>query len=1124
MKIKFTTLLFSTRKKLLTMMMNTLIFLFSLFSFGFSPEKGYSQKDIIRVTKNEELTVNQVFDLIIDQTQYNFIYSNDLFLKSPKVKLEKGEISADKLLEKCLVNSDFSYNFSNNTIVLTKKVASTKLIKTMAIVISGMVKDSNGEMLPGVTVQEKGTKNVTAAGASGKYTLTVKDKAAIVVFSFIGYQTEEVLVGNNTEINVVLKRSVQELRAVNISTGYQNISREKLTGAAESIDKSYFENSYKSTLQEGLQGSVAGLQIFTNNNHPQALPQVIIRGVGSAFQEGVNVVALGSPKAVLGGPPVLTPGSPLYVIDGVPTTDGSDLTSISGNDILSITVLKDAGATGIYGARGANGVIVVETKSGAKGKGKISYSSQVGVSTFANLNKSLNSTELQELYVEGLINNTTNGINTEAAALAFLAAPGGTTIPFNANINTNWADELTRSGKMTQHNLAASGGKDANRFYLSLGYLKNETGIKEIDFNRTTVKLKYDTEFSSKFNVSTNIAYGNTKSGNYETGSSLYNPFMSIYRLRPDLTIYKADGTYDTSYNFGVNPYGTLKDEKREVTTNDFRGSVDASYKIIPKLTFNTLFSTDYKLTENYNNFPSYLGKGINNSGKSYAIQQNINDLVWNARALLRYDLQLGNHSIKAFAGLENTASDIKISNVSVENMRFGAETLDNGLTVDTYTKRSETALSSIFLNADYAYKDKYSASVSYRRDGSSKFGPTKRYGNFYAVGLGWNLHNEEFLASIKAINLLKLRTSYGVNGNDQIGNFNYVGTLDGTRFYNGLNVNTLSTSGNESLSWEKNKAFNVGLDFALFKNRVYGTFDYFVRNTSDLLYNLAASAYNPNNFVFQNFGGMRNNGVELSLSSVNLVAGGNKFGWRTELNFATNKNKLTALATDGIISGNYLRKVGEDFNTLNLYGYAGVDTQTGSELYYTDETETATTSLITGAKKYNQGKTTPDFYGSFTNTFSYKNISLTAQLYTSWGGKIFESSAQSDNGNLGLTVLSNTTRAVYERRWKKPGDLTDVPKYVYLQTRPEALSTRWLRDGSYVRLKKVEVAYLFSSALLQKMAIDKLRVYVSADNFWTYVKDKNLDNDPELGGISGASGLDTPLAKTIYFGLNISF
>lgn len=1126
MKIKLTSILFNKKKNILKMIMRTFIFLFSLFSFGFTPIKGYSQKDVINVNNNKEYTVNQAFDMIIDQTQYNFIYSSNLFMKTPKIRLEKGQIRADKLLEKCLVNSDFSYTFlNNNTIILTKKelVAKEYIIATLAI--RGTVKDSNGAALPGVTVMEKGTTNAVVTGYLGNFEINVKDPKSILVFSFVGFQSKEVIVGTSTKINVDLKEAVQELRAVNIiSTGYQSLSREKLTGAAENIDKSFFDNSYKSTLQEGLQGSVAGLQIFTNNNHPQALPQVIIRGVGSAFQEGVNVVAIGAPVAALGNPPLLTPGSPLYVIDGVPTTDGTDLTSISGSDIKSITVLKDAGATGIYGARGANGVIVVETKSGVKGKGKITYSTQVGISEFVNLDQSLNSKQLQELYVEGLINNTSNGINTEAAALAFLANPGGTITPFNANINTNWANELTRPGLMTQHNLAASGGKDANRYYVSVGYLKNETAMKEIDFNRTTVKLKFDTEVSEKFNITTNIAYGNTKSGNYETGTSLYNPFQSIYRLRPDLQTYKADGSYDTSYNFGVNPLGTLKEERREITTNDFRGSFDTNYKITSGLTLNTIISANYKLTENYNNFPSFLGKGLNNAQGSYGIQQDIKDLIWNARTLLRYDLKLGNNSLKSFIGFENTASDTKISNVSVNNLRTGAETLDNGLTVNTYTSRNETALSSLFASTDYAFKDKFLVNLSFRRDGSSKFGPTKRYGNFYAVGLGWNLHKEKFLEKIDAINLLKLRSSYGVNGNDQIGNFNYIGTFDGTRFYNGLNVNTLASAGNNSLSWEKNKSFNVGIDYALFNNRISGTFDYYERNTSDLLYNLGVSTFNPNNFVFRNFGGLKNSGIEVSLSSINFVGGENKFGWTTEMNLTTYKNEVTKLATDDLIAGNFIRKVGEDFNTLNLFGYAGVDSQTGSEMYYTDETESTTTPLIANAKKYIQGKTSPDFYGSLTNSISYKNISLTAQLYTSWGGQIFENATQNDNGNTGLTPLSNTSKAVYDRRWQKPGDITDVPKYVYLQARPEQLSTRWLRDASYVRLKRLELAYLFPADILKSMTLDKLRIYVSADNFWTFVKDKKLMVDPEQGGITGANSFGAPVAKTVYFGLNVSF
>ncbi len=1126
MKIKFTVNLFYVKKGLLINLMKIFLLLFCTVSFGFTPKNVFSQNAKIVIDTDKTISVDEVFELIREQTDYTFIYKSNLFDKAPKVFLNKGIISANKLLQKSLSFGEFKCELSDNGVILLKK--ENKLISVQDhFSISGVVTNGVDEVLPGVNILEKGTTNGTATSFLGKFNMTVKDKDAVLVFSFIGYQTKEVAVNGKSEINVTLTESISKLQEIElISTGYQTISREKVTGAAQNIEKSYFENSYTPTLQEGLQGSISGLQVISNNNHPQAVPQVIIRGVGSAFQEGVGYVGFGAPTTVLEDPLVLTPGSPLYVIDGVPTVDGKDLSSINGNDIKSITVLKDASAASIYGARGANGVIVVETKSGLSGRSIVTFSSQIGFSEYTNLNRRLNTSELQELYIEGLINNTSNGIDANEDALNYLLNPGGSTTPFNPNQNTNWEDELTRTSLMTQNNLSMSGGKNENRYYVSVGYLKNETPVRDIDFDRLTVRVKYDTKISKKLDISTNISYGKINSENYESGTSFYNPFRNMYLIRPDLKVYNDDGSYDTSYNYAVNPLGVLTDEKRELETNDFRGFVNLKYEIIAGLTFEPSISANYKLAENYNNFPSYLGKGYNN-GSSFGIQKNINTFIWDARALLRYVINFGeNHSFNTFIGLENSAVDRKTTNVSVDELRAGSETLDNGTTVDTYTERLETALSSFFINTDYSFKEKYFINASFRRDGSSKFGPNKRFGNFYAVGLSWNMNKENFLKDVEYVNLLKLRTSYGINGNDQIGSFNHIGTFDGTSFYNGKNVATIASAGNASLGWEENVTFDFGIDFSLFNNRVSGFFDYYNRKTDKLLYNLGVSALNADTYVFQNFGGMENSGVEISINTKNIISKNNSFVWSSGINFTANKNKVSELEKDEILSGNYIRKVGEDFNTLNLYGYAGVDPLTGVELYYTDETEKSTTSNIFEAVKYNHGKTSPDFYGSFINTFTYNNFSLTAQLYSSWGGQIFEASGyyQNDNGNLGLRDYSNTSYYVYQNRWQKPGDITDVPKYVYGNSRSQTQSSRWLHDASYIRLKRLELAYNFSYELLEKTFIEKLRLYISADNIWTYVKDDTLNNDPEIGGITGYASFDAPLDKTIYFGLNISF
>ena len=1123
MEIKFIKVSLFIKKKLITNVMRVFLLLFCSTIFSITHNDLLSQNAKISIEIEKEYSVDEIFEMIKSQTNYRFIYKSGMFNNLPKIILKKGKIKTNELLEKSLLERNFNFNFTNNNTIFIENFSE---IKTE---IKGLVTDSNGTPIPGVNVLEKDKNNGTTTNINGEYKIVTTTNTAVLVFSFVGYTTQEIKVNNQSEINVVLKESIFELTPINIiSTGYQKIAREKLTGSAEVVGKSFYENAYRPTLQEGLQGSVAGLQILNNNSHPQAVPQVIIRGVGSAFGEGVGVSGFsGQPSVVLGNPAVLTPGSPLYIVDGLPTFDGRDLSTINGNDIESITVLKDASATSIYGARAANGVIVIETKSGKSGKARFTYSTQLGISNFTELNKPLNSSQLQELYIEGLINNTTNGISDEAGALAFLSRPTGTLKPFNVNQNTDWRDELTRIGIMKQHNISASGGNDANNYYMSIGYLENLAPLREIDFNRLNVRLKYNTRLSEKLNIMANIGFGNTKSNNHETGASFYNPYRSIYQIRPDFKIFNDDGSYDTSYNFAVNPLGILTDEKRQLETNDFRGVLDMNYKIMKGLTFETNLSANYSLNENYNRFPSYLGIGFNRGKDNYGNQLNTTNFVWNARALLRYDLKLDNqNNLNIFVGTENNAVSTKSINSSVRGLRVGSETLDNGITENTFTTKMETALTSWFSNAVYDYKGKYIASASFRRDGSSRFGGSNKYGNFYATGLGWNIHKENFMSNLTAINMLKLRTSYGINGNDQIGLFGYSGTFNTTGFYNNNNAATIASAGNASIGWEENASFDIGIDFSLYNNRVSGSFDYYNRQTSRLLYNLPVSSLNADTFVFQNFGGMQNNGIEISLNTQNIVNDNNGFSWNTSITYTSNRNKITDLKIDEIIAGNSIRQVGQDFNTLFIYGYAGVDPETGVETFYTDETKTATTKLISEATKYNHGRTSPDFYGSLINTISFKNFSLTAQLYTSWGGQVFETlgRTQNDNGSMGLRDDSNTSRYVYENRWQEPGDITDVPKYVYLNTASNNQTSRWLYDSSFIRLRRVELAYNFSNEILKETFIRSLRINISGDNLWTYVKDKRITNDPEMGGITGSASFDTPLIKTIYFGLNVSF
>lgn len=965
------------------------------------------------------------------------------------------------------------------------------------IEVNGTVIDEQGIPIPGANVLVQNTTRGVTTDFDGRFTIQAPANGTLVV-SYLSFQTREVAINNRTTLKVILEAEVSELDEV-ILTGYTEQRKERVTGAAEAINVETLQAAPRAALQESFQGNVAGVQVTSNTGQPGATPNVRIRGVGS-----------------------FSGSTPLYIVDGMPV--GSNiLVSLNPNDIAAVSVLKDAAATSIYGARGANGVIVIQTKSGKAGRTVVRYSGQYGFSdpTVADRFRPLSTPELQELLVEGVINADIR--STEGEALEYLTDRG-----FNPDVNTDWYGLNTQTGSFTQHDVNVSGGSDRTRFYVSAGYYDQEGVILASSLERMNTRIKLDHDLNDRLSFGVNMAYSKTIQNVRPDGGAFANPVRAIYRLRPDISPFDEEGNYKFDFNSTHNPLAQAENEIRRNTTHRLLGGANATYRFTDYLSYEAGVNMNTSFIDDFLRRPAGYGDG-RPVGDGYADNNIL--FSWTFRNLLKFEHNFDESNfLTAFVGYELTKYRNKFAGLGATNILDGFPDLANASTpVEATTSRSFYGLNSAFANAEYSYEDRYLVSGSLRRDGSARFSEDNKYGIFWSVGLGWNIAKEGFMADVRNVNDLKLRASYGVNGNDAIGNNQFL-TYFSANDYDGQVGRYFANLGNPDIRWEENKPLDIGLDFALFNRRVSGSFDWYNRETSGLLRNRPVSAANGATSIPANIGAMENEGIELSLTTRNFVSTSNGFEWTTNLNFTRNRNEVIRLENDNapIIGSTSIIEVGQDINTFYLPLYAGVDPATGDALWYTDGTRSETTNNYSDAEHAIVGSSTPDFYGGLRNTFSYRNFSFTTHFYVSWGGHLYDTWArylQSD-GSRRLSESGNVSRGIYERRWQNPGDITDIPRFVYGNSQSGSASlssSRFAYDGSYIRLREAELAYDFDRDFLDRINLTQLRVYVKGNNLWTWIKDDRLERDPEAG-LNGRLNQEIPISRTVFAGLNISF
>jgi TonB-dependent starch-binding outer membrane protein SusC len=973
-------------------------------------------------------------------------------------------------------------------------------------VISGIVtSDEDGSPMPGVNVIVKGTTTGTVTDVSGAYKLSLAEGRTILTFSFIGFQTQEVEVGARSVIDVTMEPDVSQLQEL-VVVGYGTQSKRLTTQNVSDVSAKNFANMPVLSPQEALQGQAAGVQMVGTSGVIGSAATVRVRGVAS-----------------------LNNANPLYVVDGVPLnnenrSDGlggaslNPIAEINPADIESISVLKDAAAVAIYGSRGANGVILIKTKSGGKNQ-----ETQFNVDYYTGWSN--------PTYTRTMMN--ADQYRQYAADIA--TADGTPTDPNDPNefpqTSFDWPAAVLQTGKVNNYSLSANGGNEKTAFYVGGTYFNQDSYTigNAADKINARINLTHDARENLRFGV--NLGITRLQYDRINADNSTFAPLTSAYLQLPWVMPRDENGSYvNTGFVANVLAIEDLSDYttiSRRTTGNFF-----TEWDILPSLTFKSDFGIDLVQLEQFYRDPDIVSPG------GYGYKSIDQDNKWLSTNTLNYSKDFGEHTVSALAGYSFETS--VYSSIEVEGSGFVSDDLPNVNSAATKSitnaEGSQWALLSYFTRLNYSFRNKYLFEVSARRDGSSRFGADKRFGNFYAVSGGWILSEESFLKDVSFVNFLKLSTSYGIAGNDQIGRFGSLGLYQGgvTADYAGLPGLTPNQPANPLLSWEETKQFDVSLDFTTLKNRLDISASYYLKNTDGILlavplpYTTGFSSRN------QNVGALRNKGVDLMLTSKNIQSA--DFNWETSFNVGFLNQEVTKLPDDNVdldgnpfIAGTSSQRVvqGHTSNEFFLIRYKGINPDTGEAEWLTKDGEVTTTP--TANDRVFAGSAIPKFTGSLRSTMTYKGFDFTFMLNFVNGNKVYLDDMRfTDNPN---NVGGFNLHSRLLNYWKQPGDNAYAPALdastfgTFAQR-----STQQLFDGSYLRLRNVTIGYTLPKSVLDRTFLTRARVYAMGTNFLTFSKLTDWQVDPEINGggtdprDQGESFFTSPQSKTITVGVNIGF
>lgn len=966
-------------------------------------------------------------------------------------------------------------------------------------VISGKVTGSDdGLPLPQVSVFLKGTTIGIPTDLDGNYRLTIPSDGDVLVFRYLGYLTQEVAIGDKTIINVVLVPDTKSIGEV-VVTGYGEYDRKKFAGSTAQISSESIENVPMSNFEQILQGQAPGLLVQSGSGQPGSAASITIRGV--------NSISSGT--------------TPLFVVDGVPVS-ASQFASMNPNDFASTSILKDASATAMYGSRGANGVVVITTKKGKPGTALFTYNYQYGWNQELTRDDFLPLMNGREKVDFELL--------TGGSPLAGLPAEE---LERLREIDTDWVQEIFRVGKLQSHEITASGGNENTTYYISGNYFTQEGHVINTGLDRYTLRANVKNQ-SGNFNFGTNLSLGYTEQETTQEGNAFIgSPLNAIYWANPYETPYDANGEYTQIRTGQPNPVQELLEIPR--TNNSVRVVANVSmgydFPFLTGLSANTNWGVDFRDAESRTFTDPLTYSGQQSTGNQGSLSRgNSRTASFVGTTSLNYETNFGeNHELNVGVYQEINYTDFSSFNFTgfgivgrLENENsITAGTGTNGFIPTVGGNGVRSSLASFFALADYGFRDKYFLSASVRRDGSSRFGENNRFATFYSIGGSWSVSDEDFLSNNGTIDELKLRASFGTAGNQNIGDFGYialVSTFTGNP-YDGLPGKTLANVPNPDLKWESKQSFNVGVDFSLLSNRISGSVDYFVDDTKDLLMNAQLSRTTGFTSQLQNVGQIRNSGIELAIKTTNIQSG--DFTWETQANFSYIKNEVVKLA-DGqdIIGGTTIIREGEPINSTFVVPYVGVNPANGDALYL-DIDGNITNQYDPDDRRVGKPRQAP-YFGGFTNTFRYKNFTLSAFFNWVYGNEVYNNERTNIENP---TYFVDGMAASLLNAWQTPGQITEVPRIQTvngLTTSPfQSATTRYIEDGSYLRLRNVMFSYNLPSDLVQNWGMNNIRVYVQGQNLWTSTKFTGADPESATGSFTGAV---YPALRTYTVGLNVGF
>ncbi len=1132
MKITGTNQFFYNRKTLRNVMVRTFFFCFCVSIFCLTPESILSQNAEIKINKDQMVTVDQVFNLIKAQTDYTFIYRSDMFKDFPKIQLKKGLIKANKLLELSLTINNYDFNLlENNTIIIKKKL-------NQQTTITGKITDNSGDPLPNVTIRVKGTEKAASSDYDGLYNITVDSSENILVFSSIGFEKQEVKVGFQKNINVTLIESLNELDEI-IIVGYGSTKKKDLTGSVGSIDSEQIKQIKSQTIDESLAGRISGVYVQGQGGRPGSGSIVNIRGLSAI--RGDN-----QPLYVVDGTPIVVNQT------GLPSNGENPLLAINPADIDRIDVLKDASAAAIYGSRAANGVILITTKRGKRNlKPQLNISFNSTIQTPINTYDVFNAAEYREFTIKNAQARIDSGSGTSTDN-QIVNNPNS----FFGNQNTDWQKEVTNNLALwNDYRLSISGGSDKINYLVSSNISDQESLFLGGKFNKYGLATNIDANVTDSFTVGASLNY------NYSVNkSSGLGSFEQVAIFRPDVGIFDELNEYTTTPLYSGttvtvrNPVGGAGESRNKTLAQFMYSSIYGEYKIVNGLKFKSQINASTNSSETENFDPSFssaaayrlINGGTQEASLNYQHSKSYTTVFSNT---LSYNKTFGNHNIDAVIGVswDNFRQDLKSQTYLGFPDDYILTDISSANRVESYGSQSiENGLNSQFGRINYKYKDTWLATFTARRDGSTKFGPNNQYGFFPSGAIAWNLHNENFFKN-KVVNKLKLRASLGKTGSDNLASFSYLANFNSGNFYNNINGTAVNGIPNYDIRWEETDQLDIGSEFSLFNNRIYGEVVYFTKNTSGIILFTPLPIESGFTSFNANVADVSNKGWEIGFGADIIKT--NNFKWNSEMNISFIKNNVDDLYNGSVSATGNLRALqeGQPIGVITGYDVLSI-AQTQEEIdilnasapdgtYWSSLQEPGDYILkdidgdgeITPEDITPLGSILPDYFGGWNNSFTYKNFSLGINFMFVQGNKRDASSvisrflADSD-------PYLNTSSLVYDT-WSPENTDATYGRIGSPTTVGTVALSKFVEDASYIRLKTLSLGYNVPKTFLEHLKISSARISFLANNLLTITNYSGLDPESvqTINSGSGTFGLaydngSYPLSKTYSLSVNLSF